>query len=86
METTGPIGPVRFSAYEIRRLVVLIQPQPPYVERIQRGLAWSFWRRLHQAVARTCHRRRNRAREAGHPTARPPPTTPRTTAKPLISN
>jgi hypothetical protein len=41
-KTIEPIVPVRFSAYEIRRLVVLMQPQPPHAERIRRGLAWSF--------------------------------------------
>ncbi|MER6693768.1 hypothetical protein [Streptomyces minutiscleroticus] len=70
--------PIRFSAYEIRRLVVPVQPQPPRAERIRHGLAWSYWRRCHRAVARARHRRHH-----DHGTARPPP---RTAAAQSISN
>ncbi|WP_171076194.1 hypothetical protein [Streptomyces sp. YIM 121038] len=48
---------MRFTAFEIQRLIVLMWPLPPHQERIRRGLAWSLWRRLHQATARACHRR-----------------------------
>jgi hypothetical protein len=68
---TGPtslVDPVRFTAFEIQRLLALVWPLPPREERIRRGLAWSLWRRLHQAVARACHRRRRAAtRPTGHP-------------------
>ncbi|CAM4395946.1 hypothetical protein GCM10009799_50940 [Nocardiopsis rhodophaea] len=67
------IGPVRFTAYEIRRLLVLVQPRLPHRERVGRGLAWSYWRRCHQAIARGCHQRRNRARASARAAARPPP-------------
>ncbi|MGI5144043.1 IS701 family transposase [Streptomyces sp. CA-106110] len=87
-DPTSPTGTaaIAFTAYEIARLLWVMAPQPTPAERIRHGLHWSWWRRCHQAVARACHRRRNRAREAEHPTARPPPTGPQTTAGPLISN
>ncbi|MFE3325824.1 transposase [Streptomyces sp. NPDC059176] len=60
---------------------VLMDRQPPPQERIRHGLQWSRWRRLHQAVARVCHRRRRRRqRVARHP----PASTLRTTANPPI--
>ena len=42
------------SVPEVRRLIVRLalgrdQPPPAFV------LAWSFWRRAHQAVAQACH-------------------------------
>ena len=81
-----PIEPVRFTACEIQRLVVLMVPQPPHPERLRHGLACSRWRRCHQAVARACHRR-NRARAAARATARPPPPPkPRTAAAGPIYN
>ncbi|HEX5632932.1 MAG TPA: hypothetical protein VFX50_06870 [Gemmatimonadales bacterium] len=44
---------------EVRRLLVrLVWPSPPHADAV---LAWSHWRRHHQAVARHCHYR-HRAR------------------------
>ncbi|MCX5188836.1 transposase [Streptomyces mirabilis] len=60
-DPTSSIPPVRFTAYEISRLIVVLRPQPPQDERITRGLHWSAWRRRHQALARACHRARNAA-------------------------
>jgi transposase len=53
---------------EVRRLLVALA-EPP--ERWRFRLAWSHWRRQHQAVARRCHRAR-RARTRA-PTVRPDP-------------
>jgi len=41
---------IRLTAYEICRLLVLIQPQPPHTERLRHGLAWSQWRRRHHGA------------------------------------
>jgi hypothetical protein len=60
------IPPVRFTAYEIGRLIVAFRPQPPHDERTAHVLHWSAWRRRHQAHARACHRAHNAA-------IRPPP-------------
>ncbi|CAM3714832.1 hypothetical protein GCM10009799_01990 [Nocardiopsis rhodophaea] len=65
--------PVRFTAYEIGRLLALLQPRPSQSEGLRRGLSWSHWRRCYQAAARACHRRRSRARDRARATARPPP-------------
>ena len=70
---SNSIVPIRFTACEIRRLLVLTQPQLAQTERLRRGLTWSRWRRCHQAVARDCHRRRNRARASMRAPAPPPP-------------
>ena len=48
----GGVVPVALTAYEIRRLLVVMAPQLPPERRIRHGLHWSFWRRCHQAVAR----------------------------------
>ena len=57
---------------EVRRLVVAMgeaAQQRPF------RLAWSRWRRAHQAVAARCHTRRRTSRQAALPLARtaPPP-------------
>ncbi|MEU1276576.1 IS701 family transposase [Streptomyces sp. NPDC005799] len=71
----GGLAPITLTAFEIARLLVLMDRQPTREGRIRHGLHWSRWRRLHQAIARACHRRRR------HDSARPPPTSePRTTA------
>lgn len=54
-ETPTP-APIALTVNEIRRLIdalVLDRPRPP-----TRILHWSFWRRQHQARARTCHYQR----------------------------
>ncbi|MFI6056173.1 hypothetical protein ACIBCO_39680 [Streptomyces violascens] len=53
---------MRFTAFEVRRLIILLAPLAEREERIRHGLAWSAYRRLHQAIARACHRR-SRARQ-----------------------
>jgi len=56
---------VALSVPEIRRLLgVLLTP----VRDPARSLAWSIWRRRHQARARRAHyqRRHRQARDAGH--------------------
>ncbi|CAM3818234.1 hypothetical protein NOGI109294_14585 [Nocardiopsis gilva] len=67
------IVPARFTAYEIRRLLVLGQPLLPHGERVRRGLAWSHWRRCHRTVARDHHQRRKRVRTVARAAAQPPP-------------
>jgi transposase len=54
---------------EVRRLLGLLRV--PEAERPQR-LAWSQWRRRHQATARRCHTTR-RARRQPEPAGLPPP-------------
>ena len=83
---SNSIVPIRFTAYEIRRLLVLTQPQLAQTERVRRGLTWSRWRRCHQAVARDCHRRRNRARASIRASAPPPRPYRRTTTESQIYN
>jgi len=39
----------------------MIRLRPGYHHRPAFILAWSYWRRRHQAVARTCHIRRRQA-------------------------
>jgi hypothetical protein len=46
---------IPLSAAEIRRLLALPRHDP---DAIVRGLAWSDWRRAHQAQARRSHFRR----------------------------
>jgi hypothetical protein len=54
---------------EVRRLLLtLAEPS----EHFRFRLAWSAWRRRHQAVARRCHAAR-RARQRPSPTATAPP-------------
>jgi SAM-dependent methyltransferase len=71
---SNSIVPIRFTAYDIRRLQALIQPQLAQTKRLRRGLTRSRWRRCHQAVARDCHRRRNRARFHARPRTTTAPT------------
>lgn len=72
----GGLIPITLTA-EIARLLILMDRQPSREERIRHGLRWSRWRRLHQAIARACHRRRHQRRNSTRPS---PTTTPRTTA------
>jgi hypothetical protein len=44
---------VPFSIPEVRRLFFSLQEKPP-LSRVFR-LGWSFFRRIHQAIARRCH-------------------------------
>ena len=77
--STASTGPVPLTAYEAARVLFILAPQPGPAERVRRGLAWSLWRRCHQAVALACHVRRRRrervAREKAKAQARPPPRT-----------
>ncbi|KOV67851.1 MULTISPECIES: hypothetical protein [Streptomyces] len=67
---------MRFTAFEIRRLILLLTPLPERDERIRRGLAWSAYRRLHQAVARACHRHRRAQQRTTRARDHTPPELP----------
>ncbi len=49
---------VPVSIPELRRLMNRLRPDYPHPARFV--LAWSRWRRHHQAVARACHIKRRR--------------------------
>ena len=51
---------VPVSIPELRRLMIRLRPDYPHLARFV--LAWSSWRRRHQAVARACHIKRRRRR------------------------
>jgi hypothetical protein len=55
-----PPGPdlVPVSIPELRRLMTRLGPDYPHPARFV--LAWSYWRRHHQAVARACHIKQQR--------------------------
>ena len=54
-----PMTLIPLTVPEVRRLLVrLVWPTLPRAEDV---LAWSHWRRRHQAVARRCHYRRRNA-------------------------
>jgi hypothetical protein len=92
--SNGP-APIPLTAYEIPPqalragdtpcLLALTTPQAAPAQRIRHALYWSRWRRCHQALARACHRRRNRNKALASTSARPPPHSRRTTAAQPIS-
>jgi hypothetical protein len=47
---------IRWSVQEIRRVAVRLNQQHIQPARI---IAWSLWRRAHQAAARTSHLKKN---------------------------
>ena len=56
----GAFAPIAFSMPEIRRLIARFQLSAGLC--IDFILAWSLWRRLHQAVAKACHWKRQTAK------------------------
>jgi hypothetical protein len=48
-----PSGLVRLTCNEVQHLVATLLARPP--GDLGHRLAWSAWRRRHQARARTCH-------------------------------
>ena len=63
---------------ELRRLLLAVR-EPP--ERFRFRLAWSYWRRRHQAIAKRCHQARRARRPlllrpVPLPTALPAPSVP----------
>jgi len=57
---SGAFVPIAFSMPEIRRLIARFQLSAGLC--IDFILAWSLWRRLHQAVAKACHWKRQTAK------------------------
>jgi len=52
---------IPLTTQEVRRLLITIVW--PHLSNSERAIAWSAWRRRHQAIARRCH---YRARPPNH--------------------
>jgi hypothetical protein len=66
----------------VRRLLLALA-EPP--ERFSFRLAWSRWRRRHQAVAKRCHVARRAKRPGALPRAQPAVTPPRPPGSPDLT-